>query len=328
MSLLRQIQDAAIDADQPVASALRKARVLAARLDNEPLRQWVSHELNGYPEVADLPPYRALRPVPVLGIFAGPFGRQVNNMPIPPLAVDKDYRDGPLFNFAFTEPVAAYEELLQTPYDEKWDLRSPWPADALIVVRPRVLQAHECMSAWRALPRGEIVGLVEGVRNRLLEFVLELEREAPDAGEAPMSELPLSEDRITQIFGTTIYAETATVSDQSVHVRGTTGNIASGQGNRVRQGDVAINQSGTDLSGLLDVLRIAVKQLDGQLPPAQLDAAQELVEDLEDEAAAAQPMRQRMIRTLKGIAAIAGTAGQAGTAVVDAAQAIHRALSE
>lgn len=118
------------------------------------------------------------------------------------------------------------------------------------------------------------------------------------------------------------------MSDQSVNVRGTTGNIASGQGNRVRQGDVAISQSGTDLSGLLDALRTAVKQLDGQLPPAQLDAAQGLVEDLEDEAAAAQPMQQRMVRTLKGIEAIAGTADQTGTAVVDAAQAIHHALSD
>jgi hypothetical protein len=30
--------------------------VLAAELDNEPLRQWASHELNGYPDEAMLPP--------------------------------------------------------------------------------------------------------------------------------------------------------------------------------------------------------------------------------------------------------------------------------
>jgi hypothetical protein len=114
MGLLREIQDEVIDADRPLASVLRKARVLAAELDNEPLQQWAIYELNGYPDEAALPPYRAPRPVPVLGTFAGPFGSRVENMPIPPQSVDERLRDGWLFKFAFTEPVAAYEEALRT----------------------------------------------------------------------------------------------------------------------------------------------------------------------------------------------------------------------
>jgi hypothetical protein len=232
MGLLREIQDEVIDADRPLASVLRKARVLAAELDNEPLRQWASHELNGYPDEAALPPYRALRPVPVLGTFAGPFGQRVENMPIPPQAVDERLRDSWLFNFAFTEPVASYEEALRA---NQADLKAPWPAEALVFARPRVLEAMQCMTAWRLLPRGLIVGVVDGVRNRLLEFVLELKREAPDAGDVPASELPISKDQVTQIVNMTIYA--GAVTDQSVNVHGVAGNIAGGQGNRSRQGD-------------------------------------------------------------------------------------------
>ena len=232
MGLLREIQDEVIDADRPLASVLRKARVLAAELDNEPLRHWATHELNGYPDEAALPPYRARRPVPVLGNFAGPFGSRVENMPIPQLSVDERLRDGWLFNFAFTEPVAAYEEALRT---DQADLKAPWPAEGLVVARPRVLEAMECMTAWRVVPRGLVVGVVEGVRNRLLEFVLELKREAPEAGDVPASELPLSKDRVTQIVNMTIYA--GAMTDQSVNVHGVAGNIAGGQGNRTRQGD-------------------------------------------------------------------------------------------
>jgi AbiTii len=105
MGLLREIQDEVIDANRRLASVLRKARVLAAELDNEPLRQWASHELNGYPDEAELPPYRAARPVPVRGTFAGP-GGQAGNTPIPQASVDERLRDGWLFKFAFTEPVA------------------------------------------------------------------------------------------------------------------------------------------------------------------------------------------------------------------------------
>jgi hypothetical protein len=106
-----------------------------------------------------------------------------------------------------------------------------------MVSRPRVFEAMECMAAWRVLTRGQVLGVVEGVRNRLLEFVLELKRKAPDARDAPASELPLSKDQVTQIFNTTIYA--GAVTDQSVNVHGVAGNIAGGQGNRSQQGDVS-----------------------------------------------------------------------------------------
>jgi hypothetical protein len=76
----------------------------------------------------------------------------------------------------------------------------------LVVARPRVLEAMECMTAWRVSSCGLVVGVVEGVRNRLLEFVLELKREAPEAGEVPASELPVFKDRDTQIVHMTIYA--------------------------------------------------------------------------------------------------------------------------
>jgi hypothetical protein len=318
MSLLRDIQDAAITTDQPLASVLRKARVLAARLGNEPLRQWISHELNGYPPKATLPPYRALRQVPVRGTFAGPF-RQATNLPVPPLAFPEALRDGELFTFSFDQPVAAYEEMLRA---DPGDFHAPWPADALAALRPSTGDMA-CVSAWRVLTRGDVVGVVDGVRNRLLEFVLELEREAPDAGEALPSELPVSTERVTQIFHTTIYAGAATVSDQSIHVQGTTGNIAGGQGNTARQGDVLIGQQTTDLAPLLERLGAAVAELP---PGGEAETTLGLVEALRKESAAEQPRQERMLGLLKGISALAASAGTAGAAVIDAAQAIHRAL--
>jgi len=128
-----------------------------------------------------------------------------------------------------------------------------------------------CMQAWRVLPRVEVMGVLEGVRNRLLDLVLKLEREAPDAGEVASSTLPVSTEQITNIVAATIYAGSPTVTDNSIRVHGTAGNIAGGQGNRARQGDVSITQQGIDLGALAHAVRAAVEQLDGQLPPEQLD---------------------------------------------------------
>ena len=48
MTLLRQIQDSAVDGQCPISTLLRKCAVLAARLEHDELRRWVSSELNGY----------------------------------------------------------------------------------------------------------------------------------------------------------------------------------------------------------------------------------------------------------------------------------------
>jgi hypothetical protein len=329
MSLLREIQDAAIATDQPLATLLRRAKVLAARLDNPLLGEWVDHELNGYPDDATLPPYRARRPVLVVGDFSG-LRWKADRSPISALAVPPEYRNGPLFYFQFTEPVAVYEELLRT---EPADFTEPWPSEALALLQqpepwPCTPAITACVGAWRVLPRGDVIAVVDGVRNRLLDLVLELERTAPEAGDVPASELPVSGEQVTKLITNTIYGKATFVTDNSIHVDGTAGNIASGQGNLVRQGDARIIQQAADLSALLGNLRAALKQLelDGRLPTEQLEATQGLVEDLEEEAAAPEPMRTRMVRSLKAITAIAGAAGQAGVGVVDAVKAIHHTL--
>ena len=38
-------------------------------------------------------------------------------------------------------------------------------------------------SAWQTVPKASVLGIVDTVRNRVLEFALLLEKEAPDAGE-------------------------------------------------------------------------------------------------------------------------------------------------
>lgn len=301
------------------------AMVLAARLDNQMLKDWADHELNGYPDDAPLPPYRAARPARVLGNFSGPLGLQADDIQIAEFHLDPKLRarsrDLKLFEISFSSLVAAYEELLQGDDD---DFHIPWPAGAAQFTR--VFQGMTCISVGKRVSRGELVAVLDGVRTRLLRLVLDLEREAPEAGDVPSSTLPIPEEQIARLVQVNLYARSSSVTDNSIHVRGTAGNIASGQGNRAQQGDVSISQQGRDLGVLADALRAAVLELDGQLPSEQLDAVQGLVEDLKEEATAAQPARERMVRTLKGITAIAGAAGGAGAAVIDAAQAIHRAL--
>jgi hypothetical protein len=82
MSLLRDIQNSAIDSSTDITIVLRKCKVLAVRLANDNFQKWVDRELNGYDSIDQLPEYRILK-VELKGHFSGPWGSSLQNASIP-----------------------------------------------------------------------------------------------------------------------------------------------------------------------------------------------------------------------------------------------------
>src|SRR3972149_416226 len=82
MSLLEEIQTAAVDANSDLGTLLRKCKLLAARLGSQPLEDWLIWESNGYPDNIPVPGYRVW-PLEIRGNFAGPFGSFLKNANIP-----------------------------------------------------------------------------------------------------------------------------------------------------------------------------------------------------------------------------------------------------
>ncbi|RZG43836.1 AbiTii domain-containing protein, partial [Acinetobacter wuhouensis] len=58
MSLLREIQNDAVNSNVKVSDLLRRCKVLAYRLGNEDFKTWVDSELNGYELLDGIPSYR------------------------------------------------------------------------------------------------------------------------------------------------------------------------------------------------------------------------------------------------------------------------------
>ena len=88
MTLLRDIQDAAIDTNSDISFLLRKCKVLAARLGNSEFKNWVDQELNGYKNLESLPDYRFFYGRSK-GHFSGPYGSGIKNADIPLSCIDK-----------------------------------------------------------------------------------------------------------------------------------------------------------------------------------------------------------------------------------------------
>ncbi|MEO6787813.1 MAG: hypothetical protein ABI318_16935, partial [Chthoniobacteraceae bacterium] len=65
--------------------------------------------------------------------------------------------------------------------------------------------------------RASVIAIIETVRNRVLNFALEIEAANPNAGEAAPGSKPLPEKIVTQIFNTNITGNVGNVATGSSH---------------------------------------------------------------------------------------------------------------
>jgi hypothetical protein len=205
MSLLREIQDAAVDNAIPIGTLLRKCAVLAARVGNEELRQWTSCELNGYLNDAKLPDYRMVV-APAVGNLAGPFNSGWKGISIPPFLLPESARDYARLVY-LRQPVSELEALAAVD-ETRGELTCPWPATLLAHMQTDEAQAklngHVLYAAWQTLSRARVLGIVDTIRNKVLEFSLRLEKEAPSAGESNGTDGEVS-NAVSHLYQTVIY---------------------------------------------------------------------------------------------------------------------------
>ena len=215
MTLLRDIQEAAIDSNVPITSLLRRCKVLAARLGSTEFKNWIDNELNGYRAETEVPQYRVIG-VNSKGHFSGPFQSELNNADIPLSFIPEKFRDD-LRTAYLMEPIAALETLAAKT--DSGTVREPWNPDLVAYVGRDIYQNMNCMQAWKVIPVNAIVAALDTVRTRILNFVLEIELEEPNAGEARANSTPVPEEKVTQIFNTYITGDVGNIATASTNVK-------------------------------------------------------------------------------------------------------------
>ena len=212
MSLLREIQSAAIESNTGLATLLRKCKVLAARLGSQEFGTWVDNELGGYKSVDDLPDYRVSH-VNSKGHFRGPYGSGIDYADIPLNCIPEKYRE--VMSKANMMQSIAYIEALVSQADGCGSAQEPWDPDFVVMVGKNIYSHMNCMQAWKVIPTGYLIEVLNEVRNRILNFVLKIEAENPEAGEATLNSNPVSPEKVQQIFYTTINGNVGNVATGS-----------------------------------------------------------------------------------------------------------------
>jgi hypothetical protein len=224
MNLLREIQNEAIKSDSDILALLRKCRVLSSRIRNDDLKEWVGHELDGYTDKEKLPNYRKTFAISK-GHFSGPFGSGMKNAEIPSTCIPKEYRDM-VKNVYLMEGIGAYCDLLAGE-NSNGVFMVAWPAEIYPIVGTKIYERMNLMQAWQELGRGSIVNVIETVKTRILNFVLELESEFPDVEGSSRGD-GVEKEKVQHIFNT--------------YITGNVGNIASGSSHFSQDAEVNVTQ--------------------------------------------------------------------------------------
>ena len=171
MSLLDDIQKDLLGESSSTASTLRKARVLADRLESPDLRQWAKSELEGYGKDDELPNYRKLH-LPIVGTLTDGF-RQYKNFQVPSFNLPDDLREMAT-KFHVTENVAAVEGILNASEDT-FERKHP-PELTGLLNKHLQIDGGLLESSSQKVPKYLYSAILDSVKSRLLEFVLELQK--------------------------------------------------------------------------------------------------------------------------------------------------------
>lgn len=179
VGLLTAIQHDIVNGSVSTATSLRKAQILAYQLDNLEFKNWVDWELNGYPADAKtfdeiiqrLPAYRVAE-ASVLFNAVDRFGQQYHNVTLRGLELPPE-----LTLFCSLEGIPTLEKIAANEGDVA---KVILPAYLVHALNQEAISRQWAISeAWKQVPKGILINIIETVRNRLLKFTLELTRLYP-----------------------------------------------------------------------------------------------------------------------------------------------------
>ena len=158
-SIVIDLQKDALDRNSPVSTLLRKSLVVAQKLDLNEIKDWISNELNGYN--SDPPDYRKVFGVPEAW---NPYRGWI------PLVLDDSELGEILSSRLVFQSVAEIEELTNRD-SNSFDV--PYPEEAQrILGNASNFNTHFAL----AVERSSFIGILNSVRNTILDWALKLEK--------------------------------------------------------------------------------------------------------------------------------------------------------
>jgi hypothetical protein len=210
MNYIEQIIEDLVDSSKTLVDPLLKTKVMANRICNGELLEWVNNELDGYrlKDEIEIPKYRRHGKQ----TFFYSYSRQGNiymDQQVPLSRLDESFRDRIMFH-EFEEGVQLLEEHASGKHAEY--IVREFPLDMCNTITAQLKDAIPTIKVFKfriMLHISEVTQVLGEIRNKLLGFICEIDKAFPDLDDLIKQKLTVKEEfqqRVTNIFQTHIYA--------------------------------------------------------------------------------------------------------------------------
>ena len=163
MKAVQTLQLKTFDSTVPMSELLRMAYTVAYKLHLDDFKKWISSEMDGYKATDSLPEYRFIQGVMLA--FNPVLGWQTVKVYDPKMI---KY----LNRIAMTDKISEIEHLLERSEDSQFVYQ-----ELPLQVRKHFAEHNFGMSAIVLLNDQKLAGIINSVRNKILEWTLKLEQE-------------------------------------------------------------------------------------------------------------------------------------------------------
>ncbi|WP_303638086.1 AbiTii domain-containing protein [Stenotrophomonas tuberculopleuritidis] len=202
-----------------LVNALIKARILASQIGQDQLNEWVGWELTGYPEGAELPPYRRVKLTPKANLFNGLY--RLNNQTLPTFALSDQQRERILVSSLRQSVVAI----------ERWTsegVHAAYPPEFAALFRDVIDPTYEFVSLWGEPGVGAYDQVLVEIRARLLGYVLDLQKTLPQGDDTNEPETNSMKDKRDSMFHGAIFGPNTTIQIGNANTANVTNTVAQG----------------------------------------------------------------------------------------------------
>ncbi len=241
MTIIEQIIGELSDTTLSLTNPLLKTKILAARIGNQDISRWVNDELTGY-KGDNLPEYRIGRANVTCTIQQG-YNIQ-HNVPFPFMTLPHEMSDE-MTKMRFNDSVHTLEK--QEKENPNGTLYKELGADMCAFITRKVIEngQHFAVTKMTVVSHvSQITQVLSEIRSKLLDFMLQIEKEFPNLDNIIKNKLFMEEkvnERVEKIYNQTIIN-------------------ASGQGNTITTGNENVVTSIVNVTqGNLSELRKALE---------------------------------------------------------------------
>lgn len=204
MKLIDEIIELLSAKDVDLESALIKAQVLAHKLGETELLNWVKWEAKGYAADAEIPDYRRLTVVPFGTVSNGV--HRYSEIQLPTKGIPDDMKDFMLVRNV-THGVAVIRE-----WTKKKTLQSPYPPETYGIFKKAIDRSYQVEGAWGVFSEGAFTQILVEIRSRFLDFMLQLSDRMPTEPEPAAIKQMSKEIGVNELFKGAVFRDGAVLN--------------------------------------------------------------------------------------------------------------------